>query len=127
MGGDQLWFSIKVMLIGMLIVFTGLVVLIACVKAMSFFIGSKRGGKGDKDEGARKEEKAVEAPKAVEQVVKAVVPEADQGELIAVISAALAMYASSGKALVVRSIRKASGKTPAWAQAGRREQLNSRF
>ena len=49
-------------------------------------------------------------------------PEQDEGELIAVITAALMAYQKStgGKQLVVRNIRRQN----AWAAAGRSEQLN---
>ena len=52
----------------------------------------------------------------------------ENDELIAVITAALAAFNKDGnKTLVVRSVRRAAAKTPAWAKAGRADQLASRF
>ena len=123
----KLIFALTVMLVGMLIVFLGLTILIFCIKALSALLSSKK-----------------EAPKAAAPApapAPVVVPEpvaetaaaetgADANELIAVITAALMAYTGSeksNKTLVVRNIRAAAAKAPAWARAGRADQLNSRF
>lgn len=121
---DKLGFSFLVMLIGMLIVFFGLVILICLIKLMSIVVGALTG---------KKKEKAAPAPAPVvvpEPVAEAAAEETglESDELIAVITAALAAFNKDGnKTLVVRSVRRAAAKTPAWAKAGRADQLASRF
>ena len=124
----KLIFAVTVMLVGMLIVFLGLTILIFCIKALSALLDSKK-----------------EAPKAAPAPAPVVVPEpvaetaanetgADANELIAVITAAITAYmanekgaSTAGKTLVVRNIRAAAAKAPAWARAGRADQLSNRF
>ncbi len=121
---DKLGFSFLVMLIGMLIVFFGLIILICLIKLMSIVVGALTG---------KKKEKAAPAPAPVvvpEPVAEAAAEETglESDELIAVITAALAAFNKDGnKTLVVRSVRRAAAKTPAWAKAGRADQLASRF
>ena len=116
----HLVFSLQVMLIGMLVVFFGLIILIACIELLSAIIGA-----------ATKKEKGAPQPQPVPAAAPAavVIPEpvakASSDELVAVITAALMAYAGSNKTLVVRSIRRAGA--PVWAKAGRAEQLNNRF
>ena len=124
----KLIFAVTVMLVGMLIVFLGLTILIFCIKALSALLDAKK-----------------EAPKAAPAPAPVVVPEpvaetaanetgADANELIAVITAAITAYMANekgssyaGKTLVVRNIRAAAAKAPAWARAGRADQLSNRF
>ena len=125
----KLIFAVTVMLVGMLIVFLGLTILIFCIKALSALLDAKK-----------------EAPKAAAPApAPVVVPEpvaetaanetgADANELIAVITAAITAYmanekgaSTAGKTLVVRNIRAAAAKAPAWARAGRADQLSNRF
>ena len=54
------------------------------------------------------------------------VPVADDSELIAVISAAVAMMMEDGSAFTVRRVRRVQN-APAWQKAGREEQVYSRF
>ena len=121
---DKLGFSFLVMIIGMLIVFFGLVILICLIKLMSIIVDALAG---------KKEEPAAPAPAPVvvpEPVAEAAAEETglESEELIAVITAALAAFnKDSNKTLVVRSVRRAAAKTPAWAKAGRADQLASRF
>lgn len=51
----------------------------------------------------------------------------DEGELVAVISAALAAFMGSENNLVVRSINRVEGTTPVWAKVGRQEQMYNRL
>lgn len=121
---DKLGFAFLVMLIGMLIVFFGLIVLICLIKLMSIIVGALTG---------KKKERPAPAPAPVvvpEPVAEAAAEETglESDELIAVITAALAAFNKDGnKTLVVRSVRRAAAKTPAWAKAGRADQLASRF
>ena len=112
------------MLIGMLIVFFGLIILICLIKLMSIIVSSLAG---------KEKKQAAPAPAPVvvpEPVAEAAAVETglESDELIAVITAALAAFNKDGnKMLVVRSVRRAAAKTPAWAKAGRADQLASRF
>lgn len=121
---DKLGFAFLVMLIGLLIVFFGLIILICLIKLMSIVVGALTG---------KKKEKAAPAPAPVvvpEPVAEAAAEETglESDELIAVITAALVAFNKDGnKTLVVRSVRRAAAKTPAWAKAGRADQLASRF
>ena len=121
---DKLGFAFLVMLIGLLIVFFGLIILICLIKLMSIIVGALTG---------KKKEQAAPAPAPVvvpEPVAEAAAEETglENDELIAVITAALAAFNKDGnKTLVVRSVRRAAAKTPAWTKAGRADQLASRF
>ena len=114
----------QVTAIGLLIVFTGLFIIIGCIDLMSALF--KMGGKAAENRARRKAERAaakaepapVETPAPVQEVVSA--PEQDDlvtdPQLIAVIAAAIAAT-DSGRTLVVRSVRRASG----WKRAAREE------
>ena len=121
---DKLGFAFLIMLIGLMIVFFGLIILICLIKLMSIIVGALTG---------KKKEQAAPAPAPVvvpEPVAEAAAEETglENDELIAVITAALAAFNKDGnKTLVVRSVRRAASKTPAWAKAGRADQLASRF
>ena len=121
---DKLGFAFLIMLIGLMIVFFGLIILICLIKLMSIIVGALTG---------KKKEQAAPAPAPVvvpEPVAEAAAEETglENDELIAVITAALAAFNKDGnKTLVVRSVRRADAKTPAWAKAGRADQLASRF
>ena len=121
---DKLGFAFLIMLIGLMIVFFGLIILICLIKLMSIIVGALTG---------KKKEQAAPAPAPVvvpEPVAEAAAeePGLENDELIAVITAALAAFNKDGnKTLVVRSVRRAAAKTPAWAKAGRADQLASRF
>ncbi len=127
----KLIFAVTVMLVGMLIVFLGLTILIFCIKALSALLESKK----------EAPKAAAPAPAPAPVVVPAPVAETaaaqtgtDANELIAVITAAITAYMANekgssyaGKTLVVRNIRAAAAKAPAWARAGRADQLSNRF
>lgn len=121
---DKLGFAFLIMLIGLMIVFFGLIILICLIKLMSIIVGALTG---------KKKEQAAPAPAPVvvpEPVAEAAAEETglENDELIAVITAALAAFNKDGnKTLVVRSVRRAAAKTPAWAKAGRADQLANRF
>ncbi len=115
----------QVTAIGLLIVFVGLFIIIGCIYLMSALF--QLGGKAAENRARRKAEQAaaakaepapVEAPAPVQEVVSA--PEQDDlvtdPQLIAVIAAAIAAT-DSGRTLVVRSVRRASG----WKRAAREE------
>ena len=116
----KLGYSLIVTLLGLFIVFLGLVILIGCIKVMSKVVGKMRENAEAK--------KAASAPAPAPIVVPEPVAEAaaedagvDEGELVAVITAALMAYTkgNGNKTLVVKNIRRAN----AWANAGRADQL----
>lgn len=119
---DTLIFGLTVALIGMAIVFAGLVVLIGLVKLLVLATGNI--GK------PKQEKKAAEpAPAPVAApVAEAAAPAAGtDDELIAVITAAIAaMMDGDNSGFVVRRVRRVSN-TPAWSKSGREEQVYSRF
>ncbi|MCT4585800.1 MAG: OadG family protein [Peptostreptococcaceae bacterium] len=98
-----------VTILAMVIVFTVLVLLMFIVKTMKNFANKP------------KKEEVIVKTKAVEEVVEEV--EADDKELVAIISAAVAasLNTSTSK-IIVKRIERLS-EDPAWAQAGRIEQM----
>lgn len=115
---NNLGFGLIVTLIGMLTVFFGLVLLIGLIKLME----NATANLGKK---AKKQAEAP-APAPVAAPVVEEVPVADDSELIAVISAAVAMMMEDGSAFTVRRVRRVQN-APAWQKAGREEQVYSRF
>lgn len=112
---EQLAFSGKVALVGMGIVFLGLIILIVIISLM---------GRIFKSLNERPAPAPAPAPVPAAEIPVAEVAEADQGELIAVITAALMAYEqNTGKTLVVRSVRRSG----AWGRTGRQEQVYSRY
>ncbi len=114
---DRLSLSLSTMGVGMLVVFCGLVILIACIYAMTVITGRKK--KADQPA-------PVKAPAPVQAEPE---PEADDGEIIAAITAAIAMIwqaEGNGSGFVVRRVRRAQNAT-ARARAAREEQIFSHF
>lgn len=121
---NNLGFGLTVTLIGIAIVFLGLTILIGLIKLMEKATANL--GKGGK--GGKKAKKQAEAPASAPVAAPVVeeVPVADDSELIAVISAAVAMMMEDGSAFTVRRVRRVQN-APAWQKAGREEQVYSRF
>ena len=113
---ELLWFSLKVMVIGMVVVFIGLIILIGAIKVLSAVMEGIEGRK--KAPGAAP---AVPVPAAPAPAAAA--PAQDDLALVAVIMAAILAgeQVGEGRTLVVRSVRRLGGN--AWASAGRRQQL----
>jgi len=110
--------------IGMFIVFLGLVILIGAVKLMGFVfqkVTQSREAKAKAEAEAAARAAAAAAPAPAPAVEPEPVEEevADDSELIAVIAAAIAAFDNSGKSLVVRRVRRVSG----WDRASRAEQV----
>ena len=99
--GNNLGFGLTVTLIGIAIVFLGLTILIGLIKLMENATANL--GKGGKK--AKKQAEAP-APAPVAAPVVEEVPVADDSELIAVISAAVAMMMEDGSAFTVRRVRR---------------------
>ena len=104
----------KVAVIGMLIVFAGLILLIVILSLMSqlFKTFDKSGAQKETEQAAAPVEAAPVIEEADEEVV-------DDTELIAVIAAAISAYEQEGKKLIVRKVRRVSG----WNRAAREEQM----
>lgn len=108
-----------VAVIGMLIVFFGLVILICCIWLMGKFFQAAANKKVEKPAESAPAPAAAapapiaEAPAAADEGI------VDDAQLIAVIAAAIAAFDQSGKRLVVRKVRRVNG----WNDAARREQV----
>ena len=109
---EKLLFSLIVMVLGMLIVFVGLIILIGAIKLLSWVLGIK------KSEPAKSTPEPAPAP-APERAP--VVESGIDPSLVAVIMAAVVAQEGSNKALVVRLIRRAPSL---WKNTARRESLN---
>ena len=118
---SNLIFGLSVTVIGMLIVFSGLVVLIFCVKGMNLLFGKKRKKPAPATVPAPTPVSAPAAPSAP------AVKEQDDNTLAAVIAAAVAaMWQDETTGFVVRRIRRVNNAS-AWQKAGREEQTYSRL
>ena len=116
-------YGLSVAAVGILTVFIALIILIGLIKVMEIVVGSVT------------KKKAAPAPAPVAPapapVVEETAEEEDEGELIAVIAAAVAAAMEAAGAeeptgFVVRSIRRVNN-APAWNRAGREEQVYSRL
>ena len=112
--------------IGIFIVFLGLIILIGAVKLMGYVfkkVTESRDAKAKAEAAAAARAAAAAAPAPAP--VPAAQPEpvvedvTDDSELIAVIAAAIAAYDNSGKSLVVRKVRRVS----CWNRTSRAEQV----
>ena len=119
---DTLIFGLLVTVIGIGIVFFGLVVLIGLVKLIS----ATTANLGKKKEPKKLAPAPAPAPVSTPAPVVEETAAADDSELIAVITAAIAAMLDDGGAFVVRKVRRVS-TAPAWSKAGREEQIYSRF
>ncbi|MCM1380784.1 MAG: OadG family protein [Muribaculaceae bacterium] len=114
----ELSYVFAVVITGLVVVFLGLVLLIAFITAIGAVFK-----KIDAKKKAAGEAKPADTPKAAPAPVPAV-SGTDDGEVIAVISAAVAMMsAADGKAYRVKSVRAAKNGSldNAWAAAALRE------
>ena len=104
---------------GVAIVFGMLLILVVMIAIFGLF-GKAGNGKSDKKAKPEKlpKVKKMAEPSPVKNVVNAT-SYVDDDEVIAVISAAVAMmYEGTGKKAVIRSIRPSTGGRSAWANAG---------
>ena len=107
-------------LIGMLIVFFGLLVLIVCIPVMHKVMNPAK-----KQAPVPEAEKVVVPPREAQPVEEE--PEEDDGELIAVIAAAVAaVWDKPESGFVVRRVRRISN-SPLSARLARDEQMYSHF
>ena len=125
--GAKLVYGAQVTAIGLVVVFLGLAILIGFITLMALVFKAIDGKKAAKAAEAKRAEEAERAAQAAKAAAAAPAPVAepvaeevtDDGELIAVIAAALAAFTDSDKQLVVRKVRRVSG----WNRAGRAEQV----
>ncbi len=115
---DALSVGAQVTVIGLIIVFSVLIILMAVLVAMKYIFAPK----------TKKEEKTVvaEVPKA--EVVPVAAETEDDEELIAVLTAAIAASLNTSTYnLNIKSFRRIGNAAPAWNKAGLNETINSRF
>lgn len=119
-------YGLQVAAIGLVVVFLGLTILIAFITLMAQVfkaIDRKKAEKARQEAEAKAAAAEAAAAKPVEAAPVVEEPAAqdvtDDGELIAVIAAAIAAFTDSDKPLVVRRVRRVSG----WNRAGRAEQV----
>lgn len=117
---DSLMLGLSTTLIGILVVFVGLVILIACIYIMTSFTGREK-----KPSAPHPEKEASSAPVAEAPVLE---QEAENDEqLIAVITAAIAaVWQGEESGFVVRRIKRSQNSTMR-ARAARDEQIYSRL
>lgn len=119
---EKLVFGLTVALIGILVVFAGLVLLIYCIKLITL-ISTERKPKPAAGEAAQAAAPVMAAP------VAQMLPAAPQGvspEIIAAITAAIAAVWQGDTGFVVRHVRRVHN-APAWNRAGREDQIYSRM
>lgn len=117
---ENVIFSLSTTLIGLLVVFAGLVILIVCLSCMNRLMNAKK-------EKAAKE--AAPAAVAEAPVQEEEIAEVDDGAIIAAITAAIACIWQENQeqsGFVVRRVRRVQSST-ARARAARDEQIFSRL
>lgn len=112
--------SLLVTLVGMMVVFLGLLILIGLIKVLA--VATSNMGKPK----TKKVDSAPAPAPATEALLPADQPAQTDDALIAVITAAVACMLEDGNAFVVRRVRRVSS-APAWQKAGREEQIYSHF
>lgn len=111
--GEIISYGVVVTIQGVLVVFLILILIMLVIYAMSLFSGEKKPKKV-----AEQVPVKVDAPVAAEETV-------DEGELIAVLTAAVAAcMGTSSSSVNIRSYKKVSS---AWGNAAKREVLDNRF
>lgn len=119
---EKLMSGLGVAGVGMLVVFTGLVILIGFIKILALFSGERKPKKVETKPAETKAAVPVPAPAAPAAPVADGIP----ADVIAVITAAIAAVWDGGNSFVVRRVKRVSN-APAWNRAGREEQTYSRF
>jgi len=115
----------EMMVYGLIVTIVGMGVVFAVLIGLSYMLDvlkvlSKTGTAEKKTEPVKIDN--------IEEPAEAVSSSAeDEGELIAVISAAAAAFMGSNRNLAIRSIKRIEDGTPAWAKIGRQEQMLNRL
>lgn len=123
---ESVSFALSVALIGMLVVFVGLVILIFSINGIAFASTAS-------DRKAKKAAKAVQsaaepapAPVAAPVAAPAAAVSGIPGEVLAAITAAISAVWDGQGGFTVRHVRRIAN-APVWNRAGREEQTYSRF
>jgi len=115
---EKLGFGGGIFLFGFSIVFFGLICLLGYILLQSLFF------KGSNKKAKKPEKKIVTKPSNdfMSQT------NADDKEVIAAITAAVAMYLGTSTGdVMIKSYRRIGANTPAWRQAGRRDSIFNKF
>lgn len=128
---ENIIFGLGVAALGMITVFAGLVILIVFIKLLTSFTGGSKNEKKQKAPAKAQPSKASDPNEVPGDVLAAITAalamnnEAVSAEVVAAISAAITMV-MGGEKFVVRHVKRISN-APAWNRAGREEQIYSRF
>lgn len=116
--GDKFTLSITILLTGFAVVFAVLLILIGIIKLYGTIVYNAQNKKREKKASRNADlPKAERDPEPAPAAVIEALPETDDDELIAVISAAVySVYSSSS--VRIKSIRKAAPRGSAWRSAG---------
>ena len=116
---DKLVLSVSVIVICMITVVLVLIGLIYIIRIQKIVLANFSGNKGKKTE--------LKAQVSQNNTID-IIEIKDDGELIAVISAAVAAFMGRQVSTIkVRSIKNMQPCTSSWNRAGRQDQINSRF
>ena len=119
---DKLLFGLTVALIGMLVVFAGLILLIGCINLITYFSSDRKNAVKEEEQPEPTELAEETLPMMIDEDVASGLP---TETLIAITTALMAMMQSS-QGLVVRHVRRIDN-APAWNRAGREDQVYSRM
>ena len=121
-------YGLQVAAIGLVVVFLGLAILIGFITLMAQVfkaVDARKAAAAKAEADAKAAAAEAEAAKALDAASAAPAGSepaeevVDDGELIAVIAAAIAAFDNSGKSLVVRKVRRVTG----WNRSARAEQV----
>ncbi len=124
--GERFLGSLQVTFLGVAIVFVALAMLFIIIKILDTFVHKAESGAARKKEmKAAAEAKARESEQPETTESEAVPDEKDEGELVAVIAAAIAAsMETSTHNIVVRNIVRTPDHAPAWNRLGRMQQID---
>jgi len=117
---NSITFGLSVALIGILVVFIGLVILIGCIKMIALVAGDKK----PKEKAAPALAKT-ETPAGAKAAAPAIAP-GIPADVLAAITAAIAAVWQGDTGFAVRHVRRIHN-APAWNRAGREDQIYSRM
>ncbi len=113
---EKLGFGLSVALIGMLVVFAGLILLIFCMKLITAASRERK----------VKQAEEIQTPAPAHAPVSPIAAQGVSPEIIAAITAAIAAVWQGDTGFVVRHVRRVHN-APAWNSAGREDQIYSRM
>lgn len=107
----------SVVLVGLVVVFSVLLILVAICWVMGRIFSALTGGKNGGAQAGKKSE-AASAPAVKKEAASPVVEDGISDEIVAAISAAVACMMGSGKSFALKSVRRAKETRSAWSSAG---------